>query len=952
MPPKSGPRGQPQGQGGQQRGGGPRGGGRGGAPRGGGPRGGAPRGTSPRGVAGAGRGGTNVGPTLVQAASHVQTIGVKRDGTVGYGQAGRVVRVQVNAFAATLPQSTIHHYDVAITPDNLPARLNLVILKTLQNAVAPQIFTPRGSYDGRKNLFCPSRLNLGNTDSREFDVPLAQANGGPNPARPPKTYKVKITLVATINPELLERFVNGQQSHDEEAITAITACNIALKMEPNLNFPFNVRSFFVEQLERRNIGGGIELWRGLFQSLRPGIGRMFVNVDIATGIMYKRGPLIDLCLEVFERPGGDPNLLAPSMGLPDHARIRLQRFITGLQVTVEKTTGDKKRVIRSLTKQGADQITFDHNGATITVAQYFQQKLGRPLRFPKVLCVEIGRNALVPLEVCMVPPGQIMRKQIPPNKTNDVLEFSKKRPDERFGTVQRGTQYLQYGQSQYIRSFGMTVDTTGFMETNGRVLNPPAMKYSGQSVTPRNGSWNMAAKKLFKPCSPIPQWVVVVYEREQRFGRDKCRSMIEGLTKEARNLGMTFAHADPLIRYENGNGDVVAQLRTAGKMVFDRTRAGPSLFVVVLPDMGDEIYSSVKHFGDVAQGVATQCLKSFKCSRANAQYWANVLLKVNVKLGGINAIPDPNLPSSLSDPAKPTIVMGADIQHPAPGSVGRPSFAALVSSVDLNCTKYIANSNVQQGRVEFIPDLKVMVKNALQNYIDYRKNVERAAKPKPVRLIFFRDGVSEPEFKRVLAGELPQIKDALKELEIENCKVTLVVVGKRHHIRYVFLPRDLSAERSSSLHVFVFLNIRFNPVNPADKDKSGNAPAGLVVDRDIGHPVEFDYYLQSQGGLLGTSRSSHYSVLYDENRFNADAMQAISFSLCHVYARATRSVSIPAPVYYADIVCARAKHHYDPATRHLISDSASQASGAAGLQGFVANFRPLSAYAQRNMYFS
>ncbi|KAJ2928490.1 hypothetical protein H1R20_g8598, partial [Candolleomyces eurysporus] len=799
MPPKSAPRGRPQG-----------------GPRGGGPRGGAPRGASPRGTPGAGRGGTAVGPTLVQAAAHVKTIGVKRDGTVGYGQAGRVCRVQVNAFSATLPESTIYHYDVVVTPDNLPARLNLAIIKTLQNSVAPQVFTPRGAYDGRKNIFCPSALNFG--DSKEFDVPLPQANGGPNPTRPPKVYKVKLTLVATINPELLDRFVNGQQSHDEEAITAITACNVALKMEPNLNFPFNTRSFFVEQLERRDIGGGIELWRGLFQSLRPGISRMFVNVDIATGIMYKRGPLIGLCLEALDRPGGDPNLLAPASGLPDHARIKLQRFITGLQVTVDKTTGNKKRVIRSLSKQGADQITFDHNGATMTVARYFQQKLGRPLQYPRVLCAEIGRNALVPLEVCNVPPGQIMRKQIPPNKTNDVLEFSKKRPDERFG--------------------------------------------------------------------------------------------------------ISFAHANPLIRYENGNGDIVQQLRTAGKMVFDKTRTGPSLFVVVLPDQGDEIYTAVKHFGDIIQGVATQCLKSFKCSRANAQYWANVLLKVNVKLGGINAIPDPSLSSSLSDPAKPTIVMGADVQHPAPGAEGRPSFAALVSSVDLNCTKYIANSDVQEGRVEIIAGLKKMVKN----YADYRKNVERAAKPKPVRLIFFRDGVSEPQFKHVIDGELPLIKEALAELDMADCKVTLVVVGKRHHIR-------------------------FNPVNGGDKDKSGNAPAGLVVDRDIGHPIEFDYYLQSQGGLLGTSRSSHYSVLFDENRFNADAMQAISFSLCHVYARATRSVSIPAPVYYADIVCARSKHHYDPATRHMMSDSATQASDSA-LQSFRANFRPLSTYAQRNMYFS
>lgn len=30
---------------------------------------------------------------------------------------------------------------------------------------------------------------------------------------------------------------------------------------------------------------------------------------------------------------------------------------------------------------------------------------------------------------------------------------------------------------------------------------------------------------------------------------------------------------------------------------------------------------------------------------------------------------------------------------------------------------------------------------------------------------------------------------------------------------------------------------------------------------------------------------------------SADAMQALSFALCHVYAASTRSVSIPAPVY-------------------------------------------------------
>ena len=35
----------------------------------------------------------------------------------------------------------------------------------------------------------------------QFHVSLPQANGGHNPTKPPKVYKIKLTLVADINPE-------------------------------------------------------------------------------------------------------------------------------------------------------------------------------------------------------------------------------------------------------------------------------------------------------------------------------------------------------------------------------------------------------------------------------------------------------------------------------------------------------------------------------------------------------------------------------------------------------------------------------------------------------------------------------------------------------------------------------------------------------------------------------
>jgi eukaryotic translation initiation factor 2C len=102
------------------------------------------------------------------------------------------------------------------------------------------------------------------------------------------------------------------------------------------------------------------------------------------------------------------------------------------------------------------------------------------------------------------------------------------------------------------------------------------------------------------------------------------------------------------------------------------------------------------------------------------------------------------------------------------------------------------------------------------------------------------------------------LTEACSDLRIDP-KITVIVVGKRHHVRLVNLFLFVFACRSAglfySLHFF-----RFFPQSERDADRSGNCPAGTVVDREVAHPTEFDFYLQSHGGLLGTSRPAHYSV--------------------------------------------------------------------------------------------
>lgn len=85
------------------------------------------------------------------------------------------------------------------------------------------------------------------------------------------------------------------------------------------------------------------------------------------------------------------------------------------------------------------------------------------------------------------------------------------------------------------------------------------------------------------------------------------------------------------------------------------------------------------------------------------------LLRINAKLGGINVIPRRDSVGFVRDVADPTMIIGADVMHPGPGQGGRPSYAAVVGSVDSEISKYIAVSRAQGSRVEMIQDLADMV---------------------------------------------------------------------------------------------------------------------------------------------------------------------------------------------------------------------------------------------------
>ncbi|KAG9492837.1 hypothetical protein GDO78_001023 [Eleutherodactylus coqui] len=162
------------------------------------------------------------------------------------------------------------------------------------------------------------------------------------------------------------------------------------------------------------------------------------------------------------------------------------------------------------------------------------------------------------------------------------------------------------------------------------------------------------------------------------------------------------------------------------------------------------------------------------------------------------------------------------------------------------------------------------------------------------------------EVKRVgdtllgMATQCVQVKNVIKTSPQTLSNLCLKINVKLGGINNILVPH----QRPSVFQQPVIFLDRTERVG-----RSGNIPAGTTVDTDITHPYEFDFYLCSHAGIQGTSRPSHYHVLWDDNCFTADELQLLTYQLCHTYVRCTRSVSIPAPAYYAHLVAFRARYH-------------------------------------------
>jgi eukaryotic translation initiation factor 2C len=210
-----------------------------------------------------------------------------------------------------------------------------------------------------------------------------------------------------------------------------------------------------------------------------------------------------------------------------------------------------------------------------------------------------------------------------------------------------------------------------------------------------SGKWNLGGNKFLQGSKQAVRWKLIrglgVSDQAVRHFTTHFNQqlVVTGVCPSglAEHIGKTAA------ALPGGNDSIENRLESVlqelhNDAILDKTKA-PNIVVLLLSNKNQSIYSSFKWLADKRYCFQTICAteNNFKPAQKSGgwnhdagmrQYMANIAMKANLKVAGINhTVP------GVRDWLSTTLILGSDLTHPGNGAVDNcPSIAAVVSSVE------------------------------------------------------------------------------------------------------------------------------------------------------------------------------------------------------------------------------------------------------------------------------
>ncbi|KAL5479122.1 hypothetical protein ACEPAI_2410 [Sanghuangporus weigelae] len=619
----------------------PRGRGRGRYGRGGfrgrGQRGGGPL---PRGASPSGRGSSGFTRGRSGPPQNISASSPDRVVRPGFGKRGNAITLRANYFALKYSKDCVlYDYPIEITPPVKTElrRLRKRLFDLFEGSSEVSPYLGGIAHDGSNSMTKVNRVHL------------------PGPPPNSKVYRISLLEPKELCSADLDRYLQGEDPL-YDPLPIISAFNLITKSHASHNGVLckKNRYFFPPKMLNEtpfDLGGGLEAWKGFFFSVRPVYKNLMINVNVCMSafcVPYAR--LSDVILEFQARSRG---------AIPRELEGRVR-------VTTTHLGYRKKNPIKALGPQSARKTMFqcDEPDGKISVEQYFQREYNIRLQHADdIPVVNIGnktKDIYVPVEVCEIEPGLGilgLRQRASPMQGFGV------KGDVSVWPAQRSKWILEYSRRALLapRSTHTRGDT-------GAVLNDGGRNDFRDQTDP------------------------------------ELRSVVTGFLTKCHNSDMQVEEGMPPLRFirlprPNQHDRLRTEAINEIEKQLKTLPSPPNLVLVFMTGRDPDIYPGLKMPCDMKLGIQTVCMlmPKVKKERGQDQYFSNIALKVNTKLGRINHQIHPDSLRWL----KNTMLVGMDVTLPEVGCAkGTPSIAAVVASCDGNFMHYPASLRLQEHRKE------------------------------------------------------------------------------------------------------------------------------------------------------------------------------------------------------------------------------------------------------------
>ncbi|KAI9122643.1 hypothetical protein K1719_006483 [Acacia pycnantha] len=783
-----------------------------------------------------------------------------------------VTMLRVNHFPIRFnPHAMLRHYnvDVKVKPTSpVTADRPQIISKSELSRIREKWFynepalLSKTVYDGVKNILSAVRLR-----EDTFEVTIS-AGGG----KRTNSYEVTFKLVKELDYGKLSRYLNNKEPAMSVPRDILQGMDIVFKQNPAKCTIGVGRCFYPSNrpLLEKDLYNGVIALRGFQQSLKPTSQGLSLCLDYSVLSFRKPMPVLDFLRERFHGFRSKHYFWTRVNegifeGFADRADFldSVKKELIGLKVNVTHRSTGQKYTIVGLSDLDTGDIRFplkDPKGQSepqdVSILAYFRDKHKKDIAHKNIPCLDFGEGVLVPMEFCILVEGQRYPKEnLERNASKTLKDMSLVSPKDRQRFIQEMVQSSDGSTGGgIIGNFELEVDTT-MTAVSGHIIKPPILKVGGQ-----NGQ-----TFTFCPNKYQCQWNLV------------GKSVMKGEpVKRWGIIDFTISERERVqLRRKDFIHNLQKKFRSLGIDIdvkdYPKVQEASMHQLDSHDSLSALLEKFVKDFGPLQfiLCVMSEQHRGYKTLKWISETEVGIVTQCCLT-NTVNEGKDQNLTNlALKINAK----LGGsnfELENRLPCFAGDDEHVMFIgadvnhpAARDVNSPSIAAvvgtvnwpAANRYAARVRSQPHRKEQILNFGTICLELVDCYKRFNKERPKRIVIFRDGVA-------------------------------------------------STKATSN-----------SPVSRgAGRPSENNVCPGTVVDKEVVHPFEFDFYLCSHHGSLGTSKPTHYHVLYDDHKFTSGDIQKLIYHMCFTFARCTKPVSLVPPVYYADLVAYRGRAYYEAKT--------------------------------------